>query len=132
MRDKLSAARWLALAILFAGWLIVLFAENLRWLTLFNLVASLLICFDLYVLATPPKLSLLHPADDPKPKFRLSPLQWAVFALILIGCSYGIYGSHIRLSALLMMSALSLAAFDQYRRTVRQTASRGPSTQSGS
>jgi uncharacterized membrane protein YfcA len=117
MRDKFSLVRWLALAILFAGLLLVFFTDNLRWSTFFNFVASLLICFDLYVLASPPKLSLLHPADDPKPKFRLSPLQWAVFALVLIGCSYGIYGSHIRLSALLMMSALSLAAFDQYRRT---------------
>jgi hypothetical protein len=116
MRDKLSAARWLVLAILFAGWLIVFFAENQRWLTLFNLVASLLICFDLYELATPPKLSLLHPGDDPGPKFRLSPLQWAVFGLVLIGCGYRIYGCHIRLSALLMMSALSIAAYDQYRR----------------
>jgi hypothetical protein len=117
MRDKFSLVRWLALAILFVGWLIVSFAENLRWLILFNLVTSLLICFDLYVLTPQPKLSLLHPADDPKPKFRLSPLQWAVLALVLMGCSYGIYGSHLRLSALLMMSALSLAAFDQYRRT---------------
>jgi hypothetical protein len=117
MRDKFSAVRWLAMAILFAGWLIVFFAENLQWLTLFNLVSSLLICFDLYVLTPQPKLSLLHPANDPWPKFHLSPLQWAVFALVLLGCSFGFYGSRIRLSALMIMSALSLAAFDQYRRT---------------
>ncbi len=90
MRDNLSALRWLAMAILFAGWLIVFFAENLRWLTLFNIVTSLLICADLYVLTPQPELSLLHPAVDRKPKVRFSPLRWAVFALVLIGCSYGI------------------------------------------
>jgi drug/metabolite transporter (DMT)-like permease len=116
MRDKFSLVRWLALAILFAGLLIVFFTENPRWWILFNGMALLMICFDSFVLTASPKLSLLHPADDPKPKFRPSPLLWIAFALLLIGGICGIYGAHLRLSALLNMSGLCLAAFIQYRR----------------
>jgi hypothetical protein len=128
MRDTFSLVRWSALAVFFAGCVFVFFTENPRWWTLFNLVASLLICFDSYLLARPPKLSLLHPGET-KPKFRWpSRLAWVAFALLLGGF---VYSAHIRLSALLMMSGLCLAALDQYRRTVNQTASPVTSTQQG-
>jgi drug/metabolite transporter (DMT)-like permease len=115
MRDTFTLVRWFALAAFFAGCVFVFFTENPRWWTLFNLLASLLICFDSYVLRRPPELSLLRPAEETKPKFRWpSRLAWIAFSLLLAGF---IYGAHIRLSSLLMMSALCLAAYDQYRRT---------------
>jgi hypothetical protein len=114
MRDKPSLVRWLSLTIYFAYWVFVFFTENTRWWALFYLAAGLLICFDLYVLTPQSKFSSLHPGDDAKPKFRPSLLTWSVFALLLIGCGFS---DHIRVSALLMMSALCLAAFDQYRGT---------------
>jgi hypothetical protein len=118
MRDTFSLVRWFALGTLFAGSVFVFFTENPRWWTLFNLVASLLICFDSYILTRPPKLSLLKPGDETKPKFQWpSRLAWAAFALLLIAwfCL-----PHVRLAALTMMSGLSLAAFDQYRRTMKR------------
>lgn len=115
MRNKFSVVRWLALAVYFVGLLYVFFTGNDRSLTLFNGMAIILVCLDSYVLTPRPKLSLLHPADDAKPKFRLSPTLWAAFALLVIGGIYG-YRSHIRLSALLMMSGLCLAIMDQNRR----------------
>lgn len=115
MRDNFSPVRWFALGVFFAGCVFVFFTENPRWWTLFNLVGSLLICFDSYILTRPPKLSLLHFADETKPKFRWpSQLAWTAFALLLVGV---VCTPHFRLSALLMMSGLCLAAFDQYRRT---------------
>jgi drug/metabolite transporter (DMT)-like permease len=115
MRDNFSLVRWFALAVFFAGCVFVFFTENSRWWALFNLVASLLICFDSYILTRPPKLSLLNAGDKTKPKFRWpSRLAWVAFAFLLIGF---VCTPHIRLSALLMMSGLCLAAFDQYRRT---------------
>jgi hypothetical protein len=83
----------------------------------------------LYVLTPQPKLSLLHPADETKPKFRPIMVTWSVFALLLTGCGFSDY---IRLSALMLMSAVCLAAFDQYRRTTKQTASPGAPTQHSS
>jgi hypothetical protein len=115
MRDKFTLVRWLSLTIYFAYCVLVFFAENTRWWALFGLVSSLLLCFDLYVLTPQPKLSLLHPSDDAKPKFRPTLLTWSVFALLFIGCAFS---DHVRLSALLMMmSALCLAVYDQYRIT---------------
>jgi len=96
--------------------LIVFFTENPRWWTSFNGVALLMICFDSFALTALPKPSLLHPADDPKRKFRPSPLLWIAFALLIVGGICGIYGSHLRLSALLNMSGLCLAAYEQYQK----------------
>src|SRR5277367_736636 len=114
MRNKISAVRWLAMAVYFAGFVFVFFTKNSRWLTLFGLVSSTFLCFDLYVLTPRPKLSLLHSGQDAKPKFRWpSRLEWVAFVLLLIAF---ICFSRVRLSALLMMSGLSLAAYEQYQR----------------
>jgi hypothetical protein len=114
MRAKFSLVRGFALALLFAGCVFVFFTENTRWWTVFNFAASLCICFNLYVSTSPPNLSLLHPGDHAKPKLRPNLLMGSVFALLFTG--YG-FSSRIRLSALMLLSALCLAAFDPYRRT---------------
>jgi hypothetical protein len=114
MPDKFSAARWLAPAVYFAGLVFIFITNNTRWWTLFCLVASLLFCFDLFVLTPRPKLSLLNARDDAKPKFQRSGLMWVAFALILIGC---LDTRHVRASASLIMSGLCLAIVDHYRST---------------
>jgi hypothetical protein len=114
MSNKFSAVRWLALAVLCAGLEFVFITDSRRWWTLFVGVSSLLICFDLCVLTSRPKLSLLISGDDSEPKSRRSGPRWVAFALIVIGC---LDSPHIRASALLMMSGLCVAAFDQYQRT---------------
>jgi hypothetical protein len=121
MPDKFSAARWLALAVYLAGLVFIFITNNTRWWTLFCLVASLLFCFDLFVLTPRPKLSLLNAGDDAKPKFQRSGLMWVAVALVVIGC---LDSPHIRASALLIMSGLCVAAFDQYRRTKANSVAR--------
>jgi Na+-transporting NADH:ubiquinone oxidoreductase subunit NqrB len=102
------------MAVYFAGWVFVFFTDNTRWWPLFNGVLGLLLCFNLYVLAPRPKLSLFHPAESPNRSFRPSWLQSSAFALLAFGLAFSY---HVRVSALLMMSGLCLAAFDQYRKT---------------
>jgi hypothetical protein len=88
---------------------------------LFNIAASGLICFDTFVLVPQPKLSLLGDRDDVKPKFRLTPLMCVGFALLFAGC---IYLSHVRIAAVLTMSALCLLLLDRYRKTNSFSASK--------
>jgi hypothetical protein len=70
-----------------------------------------LICFDSFVLAPRPKLSLLNASNDAKTKFRPSLLTWVAFVPLVASL---LYMSHIRLSALLMMSAFFLLGVDQF------------------
>jgi hypothetical protein len=58
MRDRFSAVRWLALFVYFAGLVFMFVTNNVRFLLLFNIAASGLICFDNVVLSRPPTLSL--------------------------------------------------------------------------
>jgi hypothetical protein len=111
MRSSFSAARWLALFVFFAGLVLVFVTKNVRLQLLFNIAASGLICFDSFVLAPRPKLSLLNASNDAKTKFRPSLLTWVAFVPLVASL---LYMSHIRLSALLMMSAFFLLGVDQF------------------
>jgi hypothetical protein len=111
MVDKFSAVRSSAVFVYFAGLVFVLFTKNVRVQLLFNLAAMLLLCFDYYVLTPRPTLSLSGIHDTDRPKFRLSPLMIVCFALIIASC---VYISHIRVSAVLMMSGLFLSVLDRH------------------
>jgi hypothetical protein len=113
MRSTFSAARWLALFSFFAGLVFVFFTKNTRFQLLFNIAACGLICFDSFVLAPRPKLSLLD-GSDVKQKFRPSLLMWVAFLPLAVSL---FYMPHIRASALLMMSAFFLLGLDQYMRS---------------
>lgn len=114
MRDKFSVVRSSALAVYCAGLVFIFITNNTRWWSLFGLVSSLLMCFDLYVLTPRPKLSLLNADDDVKRKFQPSGLMWVALALLMIGC---LDTRHVRASASLITSGLCLAIFDQYRKS---------------
>jgi len=114
MRNNLSAVRWLASLVLFAGLVFVFVTKNVRFQLLFNIAASGLICFDNFVLSPRSKLSLLNASNDVKPKFRPSPLMYVGFILLFVSL---LFMSYIRTSALLMMSALLVLVLDQYTRT---------------
>ena len=114
MRNTFSATRWLALFIFFAGLVFVFVTRNSRFQLLFNIAACGLICFDSFVLAPRPKLSLLNASNDVKPKFRPSPLMWVAFLPLVVSL---LYMPHIRASALLMMSGFFLLGLDQYMRS---------------
>jgi hypothetical protein len=88
--------------------------KNVRMQLLFNIAASLLICFDIFVLAPRPTLSLLGAGVSVKPRFRPGAKVWTGFALLLGGV---ICLSHIRMSAFLTMLGLCLLVLDRYRKT---------------
>jgi hypothetical protein len=110
MRNKFSGLRWLALFLYFVGLILVFVTKNVKIQPLFNLVAGFLICFDSFVIAPRPTLSLFSASDDAKPRFRLSPLMSIGFVLLFVSV---IYFSHIRTSALLAMLGLLLLVFDR-------------------
>jgi hypothetical protein len=114
MRDKFTAVRWVAVLVYFVGLVFVFVTKNVRMQLLFNIAASLLICFDTFVLAARPTLSLLGAGSDVKPRFRPSAKVWVGFALLLAGI---ICFSHIRMSAFLMMLGLCSLVLDRYRKT---------------
>ena len=114
MRNTFSAVRWLAFFVFLVGLVFVFVTKNVRFQLLFNAVASGLICFDSFVLAPRPKLSLLNASNNVKPKFRPSLLMWVAFLPLVVSL---LYMSHIRASALLMMSAFLLLGLDQYMRS---------------
>jgi|SRR5580658_2618977 drug/metabolite transporter (DMT)-like permease len=113
--DKFGPLRWVAVFIYFAGLLFIFATGNSpKILTLFNLVAGVLACLDCYVVAPRPVMSLLNPGSDVRTKFRPGPLMWAGFAVGLVSL---IWISHVRISALLMMSVFCLLVLDRFMRT---------------
>jgi hypothetical protein len=111
MADKFRTVRSIAFSIYFAGLMFILVTKNVKVQLLISIGAMLLVCFDYYVLTPQPVLSLSGVRDADRLKFRLSPLMFGCFALIIASC---VYMSHIRLSAVLMMSGLLLLVLDRY------------------
>lgn len=103
------------------GLVFVFFTENVRIQIVFNLAAGGLICLDYFVFASQPKLSLLDPHDNVKPRFRFSSLMVLGFGLLPAGC---VTFSHIRISAALMALGLCLLALDRYTNTSHIPASK--------
>jgi len=113
MTHKFRTVQSIALFIYFAGLVFVLVTRNVRVQLLITSGALLLFCFDYYVLTPHPVLSLSGARDGGSLKFRLSPLMFGCFALIIVSC---VYMSHVRLSAVLMMSGMFLSVLDRYRK----------------
>jgi hypothetical protein len=114
MGDKFTAVRWVAVLVYFVGLMFVFVTKNVRMQLSFNIAASLLICFDIFVLAPRPTLSLLGAGVSVKPRFRPGAKVWTGFALLLGGM---MCLSHIRMSAFLTMLGLCLLVLDRYRKT---------------
>ena len=113
-QDEFSVLQWVTSFILFAGLLFVFVTENWRTFFLLNVAGNLANLFYLYVVKAAPPLTLLGPHDRPQTKFRFSPLWCVGFGIMLAGL---VTYSHIRMSALLLMSGLCMLAFNRYKNT---------------
>ena len=125
-RDRFGGLLWVALSVYFAGLLFVFVTENAKIWILFSLAAGAIACVDYYVRkATLPRstVPLLDPRDSRK-RFQYSPLIWAGFALALLAL---ICISHIRISALLLMTALCVLVLSRYQTTRPASVRKSPS-----
>jgi hypothetical protein len=98
----------------FAGAVYILVTKNVTVQLLFNIAAMLLLCFDHYVLTPRPTLSLSVIREVDRPKFRLSPLMFVCFALIMASC---VSIPYIRVSRPLMITGLFMSVLDRYAKT---------------